>query len=283
MFYCLSVTNFCISRGHNHHKSFISNSLSRRSFMSTFSENHGAEFYKAFFELVVKEKPGLALKVLDKQRIFLYWENTTKVYKYDTSLLGTIPMSSSAVKQMVMDGQTDLVSHPVVQYSLDIRWILFTREVMLYEFMLHILWMVLIVASSLPQERGINLRASFGENGIFSSSPRIVVGTILMLLCELFVFALNLRFIKIQLRQAQISAHMRGTRPLFKDYIHSKLRGESFYLLPHIVIILAQILRCVGGDPVYYKVAEVLYALVSWRLFYRGLCFGECFESIGRY
>ena len=236
--------------------------------------NDSDDFYSAFFEVTVKWKPKLAKKLLDKQRTFLFWENSNRVYRYNTNLLGTVPNSSSAMKQMILDDQTDLIAHPVVQFSLTSRWILFTREVLFYEAAVHFMWLALIILTTLTDSREIKLVRAVTTWEIVRDPFELLV-----LLAHFFVFLLNLRFINLHLVHTKVSCMTAGKKMSLQDVVHS--RQEYFYLLTNVVLLVSQILRCFPDKAVYHDIADICCAMVIWRLFLRQINFFECFESIG--
>lgn len=238
------------------------------------SVHDSEEFYSAFFEVTVKWKPKLAKKLLDKQRSFLYWENSNRVYRYNTSLLGTVPNSSSAMKQMILDNQVDLIAHPVVQFSLTARWILFTREVLFYEATMHFIWLMLIVLTTLTESREIKLVKAVTSWEIIQDPFEVLV-----LLANFIVLLMNLRFMNLHLVHTKISCITSGKKLSLYDVLHS--RQEYFYLVTNLVLFVSQILRCLPDAALYHNIADICCAMVTWRLFLRQLHFFECFESIG--
>uniref|UniRef100_A0A7S2WRC7 Ion transport domain-containing protein n=1 Tax=Mucochytrium quahogii TaxID=96639 RepID=A0A7S2WRC7_9STRA len=236
-----------------------------------------------FFEVIVKERPNLAIKILDKQRTFLYWENNARVFSYNTSLLGTIPYCSSAMKQMVLDERLDLISHIVVQYSLNLRWILFTREVLFFEFVVHVVFVLLLLGTTCSAERNIDLLVfAWGKKySVFENPSEANLVKVGMVFLNLLLMFINIRYMYIQVVQSKISSILSGKVYSWWDAMHCRLRNEQFYLLPHLFILISQVLRCFPESEHLYVVADILVALVTWRLFYRGLSFGEGFESIG--
>jgi len=98
---------------------------------------------------------------------------------------------------------------------------------------------------------------------------------------EMLIMMVNLRYIRIQVVQSQITDAMLGRSFRWTGVMHSKLRNEQFYLLPHICLLVAQVLRCFPSANSFYIAADILIALTSWRFFYRSLAFGEGFETLG--
>jgi len=229
------------------------------------------EFFTTFFNLIVREQPKLAKKVLDQQRAFLFYQDNARVFSYKTNLLGSIPHSSQALRDIVYSGNVELVSHPVVQFIINCRWTLFTREVLFIELFIHIIFTICLTYTALSSERKLSLQAMRAEN-----LPWLIV--------HMTLIALNFRYVLLQSVQARLMCLLQDIKLTVGAFLHCQLRNESFYMLPHIVIILAEIFRMIptAEDPGPFIIAaDLLLALCIPRMFYRILGFGEGYQSIG--
>ncbi|GBG27421.1 ABC transporter B family member 11 [Hondaea fermentalgiana] len=248
--------------------------------------SRSSSFYEAFFNVIVRERPSLALKILDQQRNFLHWENNAQVFSYNISLLGTIPHSSFALKEMVFTDNAELISHRVVQFVLNARWTLFTREVVFFEFLVHVAFTGLLVYSVFSAYRVL----PYGVLASVWREPSLTnVMGLVNLIAHVILFALNARYTYIHVVQARLADMLSGGAPRWSNVLHCKLRNEAFFIVPHVAVFGAQLLRAIprrdisedGHPDIALIVADVLSAVVIPRLFYRGLGFGEGFESIG--
>jgi len=248
--------------------------------------SRSSSFYEAFFNVIVIERPSLALKVLDQQRNFLHWENNARVYSYNISLLGSIPHSSFALKEMVFSNNADLISHRVVQFVLNARWTLFTREVVFFEFIIHVIFTSLIVYSVFTTYRVFPYH-SLGIVWTNPSAHNVLAAS--NIVAHLALFVLNMRYIYIHIVQAQLAEVLGSDLPRWRAILHCKLRNEAFYILPHVSVFISQVLRAIpyqstegrSGPDAELITADVLCAVILPHMFYRGLGYGEGFESIG--
>eukprot|EP00516_Mucochytrium_quahogii_P003472 CAMPEP_0203759120 /NCGR_PEP_ID=MMETSP0098-20131031/12051_1 /ASSEMBLY_ACC=CAM_ASM_000208 /TAXON_ID=96639 /ORGANISM=" , Strain NY0313808BC1" /LENGTH=1097 /DNA_ID=CAMNT_0050651877 /DNA_START=48 /DNA_END=3341 /DNA_ORIENTATION=+ len=238
------------------------------------------DFYASFFELMVRNRPKLALKLLDKQRTFLYAKGNDKVYSYDTSLVGGPTDSKQSLYQIVADERHDIISHEVVQWVLNIKWILFTRECLLFEFFLHAAFVILFMVSTLYGSESL-LVCYEDLWKIFLGEVRAMpnhVGHILQIPLELVLVYLNVRYI------VRLYVEWKMTYKGSFCHILSKLSLNDYTAIaPHGAVFASQILRSVldPGDEDGFRVANSLNSVAAIILWVRCLSFAEGFEAIG--
>jgi len=224
------------------------------------------EFFLSFFELMIRDRPKLALNMLDKQRTFLYNRGSDRVYSYDTTLVGGLNSSNQALALIVRHQRHEIVSHEVVQWLLNVRWILFTREQLLFEFFLHVVFVALFFVTTLYGTNDLEETISLSRKGSF---PRIAE-----LLMELALFLMNLRYFARSVMEVRIR---------HRDLPLGISSQQSFSdMLPYACVLLEQTGRVISGDRVEILQATSFFAAVgAISLWIRMLEFAEGFEEVG--
>jgi hypothetical protein len=105
---------------------------------------HHAAFELSFFELMVRERPELALRMLDSQRRLLYQRQGSRTYSYRLKLVGTPLRSTAALQQMVLRGHSELVSHPVCQWLINVKFFVVTRYFLYFDFFMAVVFAALL-------------------------------------------------------------------------------------------------------------------------------------------
>mmetsp|Transcript_10768 Transcript_10768/g.12419 ORF Transcript_10768/g.12419 Transcript_10768/m.12419 type:complete len:973 (+) Transcript_10768:333-3251(+) len=224
------------------------------------------EFYLAFFELMVKDRPELALKILDKQRIFLYAKNSQKIYSYNISLIGTPTTSSTVLRQIVENKRRELVAHEVVQWVLNVKWVLFTRYTLAYEFVRYLCFTLLFVCTSIFGEWSVMARGTEHNN--------IWISSVWLLSAEILLFLLNSLYIFNYV--SQLLKHRYDLRYYFS--IHTGV------MIPvHLLVAVEQFLRTFNSNEnediaVAANIVGGFAAVLVWM---KLMSFGESFQLIG--
>mmetsp|Transcript_16294 Transcript_16294/g.31611 ORF Transcript_16294/g.31611 Transcript_16294/m.31611 type:complete len:1246 (+) Transcript_16294:153-3890(+) len=232
------------------------------------------EFYYRFFEVMVRDRPKLALRMLDRQRTFLFARGNDKIYSYDLLLTGGPVSSNEVLNKMVRDERHELISHEVVQWVFNIRWILFTREALLFEFAVHCIFIGTFLITTLYGEQ--NLQNCFIEAfHLFTRGPtpernsHLIQATMELVLC-----VLNLRYV---MRYA-VEWHMR-------ERLTEVFSNPSIDVLPYACVMVEQVMRlsvvAKFDDTWVADLTSFVSAIGAVLLWIRLLSFAEGFEIIG--
>jgi len=240
----------------------------------------GGQFYCSFFDLMVRDRPELALKMLDKQRKFLYPRGANRVYSYDLTLIGGPADSNSSLDMIIAQERKAIISHEVVQWVLTVKWLLFTRETLHVEFFLNAVFVVALMLTTLDVEQDVLFLLTTHGVKIFQlpdGSSRIPI----LLLGELFVFLMNLRYFSRHVIEWRMDTSLNGTSIL--RLLYTPQIEEPFYVVPHICIMAQQVLRSTTSpeDDDIYRMCDILSALACVLLWVRCLYFAEGYEVVG--
>mmetsp|Transcript_20873 Transcript_20873/g.25276 ORF Transcript_20873/g.25276 Transcript_20873/m.25276 type:complete len:951 (-) Transcript_20873:26-2878(-) len=223
------------------------------------------EFYLTFFELMVRDRPELALKILDKQRSFLYAKNSTKAFSYNISLIGTPTTSSTALRQIIEDNRRDLVAHDVVQWVLNVKWVLFTRYSLAFEFVRYLLFTILFVITSM-----------FGQWSRIIAYPEVRFNayTGLLAVAEISLFLLNLLYIANHMMQLYSYRHN-------MKYFYAIHNGTIFPV--YLFVAAEQLLRVLNyqDNETVTPIANIVGSFAAVLVWLKLFSFGESFQIIG--
>eukprot|EP00516_Mucochytrium_quahogii_P003606 CAMPEP_0203761080 /NCGR_PEP_ID=MMETSP0098-20131031/14250_1 /ASSEMBLY_ACC=CAM_ASM_000208 /TAXON_ID=96639 /ORGANISM=" , Strain NY0313808BC1" /LENGTH=911 /DNA_ID=CAMNT_0050654925 /DNA_START=165 /DNA_END=2903 /DNA_ORIENTATION=+ len=243
-------------------------------------------FEMSFFELMVKERPEVALKILDKQRIFLNRRHGCRAFAYCLDLIGSPLRASAALKDMVRYERYNLLSHPCVRWYINLKYTVYIKYVLVYEFVMNLLLTVLVAFtySTQPGHLKIWWDALFGGQ-VFRNASSVNIGHSFLMVCELCMLYLNFRYIFIYLITWKMAVKpIKGWKN--KAYYLIGV-GESFhndvFLLPHIGLYVRCLLQHAYPESRHVNsVAAIISAGVFFMLWYRSITYTSgLVESFG--
>jgi len=215
------------------------------------SSHSNPEFLTSFFELMVRERPELALRILDKQRTKLFNKHGSKVYAYDLSLVGSPLRSTVAMKLMIRKRRFELLAHPVTTYIVEAKFQAITKYLLFFRYFYMALLTFLYFITLSDVAGGLKGWTAdlFGGKVFFQPSLETLIGAAMMLL-TLIMHILNIElFLSFLIAFKMASKKQKTWRQRFKIFFsgHEALEDDDYYIIPTVCIIARDMLRYFGG------------------------------------
>eukprot|EP00516_Mucochytrium_quahogii_P003541 CAMPEP_0203762984 /NCGR_PEP_ID=MMETSP0098-20131031/15730_1 /ASSEMBLY_ACC=CAM_ASM_000208 /TAXON_ID=96639 /ORGANISM=" , Strain NY0313808BC1" /LENGTH=903 /DNA_ID=CAMNT_0050657587 /DNA_START=64 /DNA_END=2775 /DNA_ORIENTATION=+ len=217
------------------------------------------EFDQTFFELMVRDRPELARRILDKQRVFLFKRHGCSTYSYKLDLVGSPMRVSAAVKEMIRLKRYDLLSHPVTLWHICSKYKVMTRYLLFFEFVACITFTVLIAATYSSTPGHLALWWSALAGGVLQNPSGTMVLRSIRMVSEILMMIWNFRYIfsfLIQWNAAVRLVRCPKKKLKFLIFGRNSLHGDLF-LLPHVALIAREYLQ------VYHSSSTTLSVVAS--------------------